>query len=330
VSPDLSYPLLVDERREIAAMAGDYLGKSAADPMAGLDLGWCGIGIDEAHGGSGGSFADLAPIIEAAGASCATTVVGWTTGVLGRLLTETGGPVAEELLPGIAEGRVTAAFPLADPLAAARAVAAGADLVVHGAPRPTLLVLPVPSCDGPRLAAVPAERAALAPLGCVDESRFLHRVSPAGTDLREQPLIGPVGAPDRLRVLVAQVAALDAVGAARKALTATLDYALERHQFGRPIGSFQAYKHRCATAFQLFKLAQSGAFRAAQDGDATLALATACEGIRGCTFVCGDAVQLHGAIGFSWESGLHAYLKRSRSAELIAAAGDELVDALLS
>jgi alkylation response protein AidB-like acyl-CoA dehydrogenase len=209
-------------------------------------------------------------------------------------------------------------------------VEGGGALVVHGAEAPTHLLLPVNTADGAGLALLPAEQAGLEALGCVDESRFLHRAAvtvPTGGDLR---VVGGAGAPDRLRELVAQVAALDAVGATRTALGATVDYALERHQFGRPIGSFQAYKHRCATAFQLFKLAQSGAFRAAQDDDGWLALAAALEGTRACTFVCGDAVQLHGAIGFSWESGLHAYLKRSRSAEIIAAPGAEMVDAILA
>ena len=329
MSVDLSYGGLVDERREIAGMAEDFLGKAASDPMAGLDLGWFGIGIDEKRGGSGGSFADLAPIIEAAGATCAATAVPWSTGVLGRLLVETGGPLSDELLPRIADGTTTVALPLADPAATARTVEADGSLVVHGSRQPTVLLLPVNTEDGPRLALIPAERAGLEAVGCVDESRFLHRsvVSGlAGGDLR---IVGGAGAQDRLRELVAQVAALDAVGAARKALGATLDYSVERHQFGRPIGSFQAYKHRCATAFQLFKLAQSGAFRAAQDDDGRLALASALEGTRACTFVCGDAIQLHGSIGFSWETGLHAYLKRSRSAEIIAAAGEEMVEALL-
>lgn len=330
MSIDLSYGGLLDERRDIAAMAEDFLGKAAADPMAGVELGWFGIGIDERHGGSGGTFADLAPIIEAAGATGAATAAAWTAGVLARLLAETGGSLADELLPRIADGTETVALPLADPAAAARTVDAGGHLIVHGAPDPTVLLVPVTTSEGSRLALLPAQRAGLERLGCVDESRFLHRVDTSGVDAGELRVVGGAGAQDRLREMVAVVAALDAVGAARKALGATVAFSLERHQFGRPIGSFQAYKHRCATAFQLFKLAQSGAFRAAQDDDGRLALAAALHGTRACTFVCGEAVQLHGAIGFSWEYGLHAHLKRSRSAEIIAAAGEEMVDALLA
>jgi hypothetical protein len=238
MSVDLSYGGLTGERRDIAEMAEDYLGKSSADPMAGLDLGWFGIGIDEERGGSGGTFADLAPIIEATGARCAATTVGWTTGVLGRLLVETGGRVADEWLPRIADGSATVALPLADPAVAGRTVAAGGGLVLHGAPDPAVLLLPHAS----RLVLVPADQVDPRPVASVDGSRFLHRVEPSPGSLEADWSVelGGAGAVDRLRVLVAQVAALDAVGATRKALGATLDYALERHQFGRPIGSFQA------------------------------------------------------------------------------------------
>jgi alkylation response protein AidB-like acyl-CoA dehydrogenase len=117
--------------------------------------------------------------------------------------------------------------------------------------------------------------------------------------------------------------AAEAVGGSEDAIGRTVEYSLGRRQFGRPIGSFQAYKHRCADAYQLLRLAQAGAFRAAvsldgSDGDPALIRAAVRRGIPDCTHICGDAVQLHGAIGFSWESGLHSWLKRARSAELIA------------
>jgi alkylation response protein AidB-like acyl-CoA dehydrogenase len=331
---DLGYRGLLGERRDISRIACDYLAKSTTDPTAGLELGWFGIGIDEAHGGSGGHFADLAPIIEAAGARCAASVVGWTTGVLGRLLVHAGGTVAEQLLPGVCDGSLQVALPLADPSATARQVtvaggALHAELIVHGAAEPTGLLLPLTTDDGPVLGLLTSAQIALARVECVDKSRFLHRATISGVELSEVTTVPVAGSHHLLRTLVAQVAALDAVGATRSALSATIDYSLERHQFGRAIGSFQAYKHRCANAYQMFTLAQSGAFRAAQDEDDTLALATALAGIPDCIFVCGDAVQLHGAIGFSWETGLHRYLLRARSAGIIASAGDEVTDALL-
>lgn len=322
---DLSYPGLDPDRREIAAVAEDYLAKHASDPLAGAGLGWFGIGIPEQDGGSGGEFADLAPIIEAAGATCAATAAVWTTGVLGRLLLDEPGPTAEQLLPRIATGELTAALALDGPPGGFTADDAGVsgELTVHGAADPAVLVVPVAGDGRPTLVVVPREAVELEALPSVDPSRHLHRVVLDAVSTADLPRLTAPAVHDRLRLYVGQACALDAAGAARRALAATIAYAAERHQFGRPIGSFQAYKHRCADAYQLLRLAQAGAFRAAlsldgSDGDPALIRAAVRRGIPDCTHICGDAVQLHGAIGFSWESGLHSWLKRARSAELIA------------
>jgi alkylation response protein AidB-like acyl-CoA dehydrogenase len=129
---------------------------------------------------------------------------------------------------------------------------------------------------------------------------------------------------------VGLVAALDAAGAARTALSRTIAYAKERHQFGRPIGSFQAYKHRCADMFIELQLAQSIAFRAAGQIDSPLPLSAALLAPEAAVAVCGDAIQLHGGIGFTWEAGLHVHLKRARSDQIIAACSGATADALLA
>lgn len=112
----------------------------------------------------------------------------------------------------------------------------------------------------------------------------------------------------------------DAAGAARPALARTVEYAQIREQFGRPIGSFKAYKHRSATAFVDLKLAQSVAFRAANsdsfESASRYALASAIEATASATRVCMYAIQLHSGIAYSWESGLHRYLRRSRADEI--------------
>ncbi|HEY6509859.1 MAG TPA: acyl-CoA dehydrogenase family protein, partial [Vicinamibacterales bacterium] len=121
-------------------------------------------------------------------------------------------------------------------------------------------------------------------------------------------------------------------GAARRALDRTLAYSVAREQFGRPIGSFQAYKHRCASAFVELKLAQSLAFRAADeiDTDPAQALAAGLYSTSAAVRVCGEAIQLHGGIGFSWEAGLHALLKRARMDQLLAKGGAATARALLA
>ncbi|MYW28423.1 acyl-CoA dehydrogenase family protein, partial [Streptomyces sp. SID2119] len=98
-------------------------------------------------------------------------------------------------------------------------------------------------------------------------------------------------------------------------LARTVAYVKEREQFGRAIGSFQAVKHRLADLYVRVEAARSAAYHAAWDPAAgPLALAQALEAAR---TVAGEAVQLHGGIGFTWEHEAHLYVKR--------AAGDELL-----
>ncbi|MEE1737535.1 acyl-CoA/acyl-ACP dehydrogenase [Streptomyces sp. BE147] len=114
---------------------------------------------------------------------------------------------------------------------------------------------------------------------------------------------------------VAAVLAAEAVGAAESALDRTVAYAGEREQFGRPIGSFQAVKHRLADLYVQVQAARSAAYYAAWDPAAGgLALAQALEALRVTT---SQAIQLHGGIGFTWEHEAHLYFKRAASDELL-------------
>ncbi|MEU4493031.1 acyl-CoA/acyl-ACP dehydrogenase [Streptomyces sp. NBC_00210] len=115
---------------------------------------------------------------------------------------------------------------------------------------------------------------------------------------------------------VAALLAAEAVGAAASALDRTVEYVGAREQFGRPIGSFQAVKHRLADLYVRIQAARSAAYFAAWDPPEAggLALAQCLEALR---VVAGEAVQLHGGIGFTWEHEAHLYFKR--------AAGDELL-----
>ncbi|MEV5381798.1 acyl-CoA dehydrogenase family protein [Streptomyces sp. NPDC052721] len=118
---------------------------------------------------------------------------------------------------------------------------------------------------------------------------------------------------------VATVLAAEAVGAADSILERTVEYAGQRRQFGRPIGSFQAVKHRLADVYVAVQAARSAAYYAAwaagRGGRAGgLALAQALEALR---HAAAEGIQLHGGIGFTWEHDAHLYFKR--------AAGDELL-----
>jgi alkylation response protein AidB-like acyl-CoA dehydrogenase len=115
--------------------------------------------------------------------------------------------------------------------------------------------------------------------------------------------------------------AADAVGAARRALDMSVEYAKQREQFGRPIGSFQAIKHKLADMYLLVQgaaLAVEGAARALDAGqDASRLVAVAGSYARdAATRVTGDAIQVHGGIGYTWEHDCHRLFKRAKFDEL--------------
>ncbi|MFG2994608.1 acyl-CoA dehydrogenase family protein [Streptomyces sp. NPDC048257] len=151
----------------------------------------------------------------------------------------------------------------------------------------------------------------------LDETRPQARIQ-----LRHAPaeLLGDEGA-DVLGALAATgrtasaVLAAEAVGAAGQALARTVDYVRQREQFGRAIGSFQAVKHRLADLYVQVQAARSAAYYAAWDPDqGGLALAQALEALR---MTAGEAIQLHGGIGFTWEHDAHLYFKRAAADELL-------------
>ncbi|MEU9108554.1 acyl-CoA dehydrogenase family protein [Streptomyces xanthophaeus] len=144
----------------------------------------------------------------------------------------------------------------------------------------------------------------------------------AGIQLRDVPaeLLGEDGA-DVLGALAATgrtacaALAAEAVGAAGQALARTVEYVRQREQFGRPIGSFQAVKHRLADLYVQVQAARSAAYYAAWDPEqGGLALAQALEALR---ITAGEAIQLHGGIGFTWEHDAHLYFKRAAADELL-------------
>ncbi|MCX5074040.1 acyl-CoA/acyl-ACP dehydrogenase [Streptomyces sp. NBC_00513] len=113
----------------------------------------------------------------------------------------------------------------------------------------------------------------------------------------------------------AGVLAAEAVGAADQALARTVDHVRQREQFGRAIGSFQAVKHRLADLYVQVQAARSAAYYAAWDPEqGGLALAQALEALR---ITSGEAIQLHGGIGFTWEHDAHLYFKRAAADELL-------------
>ncbi|MEU1170737.1 acyl-CoA dehydrogenase family protein [Streptomyces microflavus] len=168
------------------------------------------------------------------------------------------------------------------------------------------------------LVSAEAEGLARTRLTSMDETRPLARIELRDAAAR---LLGADDGTDVCGALAdtgsraAAVLAAEAVGAAAGALERTVAYVTEREQFGRAIGSFQAVKHRLADLYVRVEAARSAAYYAAWDPAAgPLALAQALEAAR---IVAGEAVQLHGGIGFTWEHEAHLYVKRAAADELL-------------
>jgi alkylation response protein AidB-like acyl-CoA dehydrogenase len=123
--------------------------------------------------------------------------------------------------------------------------------------------------------------------------------------------------------MAASALAAEQVGGAQRVLNNAVDYAKNRVQFGRPIGSFQAIKHKCADMLLDVESAKSAAYYAAwaaQEDDKELAIAAslAKSFCSEAYFHCAaENIQIHGGIGFTWEHHAHLYFKRAKSSELL-------------
>ncbi len=139
----------------------------------------------------------------------------------------------------------------------------------------------------------------------LDPTRRLARLSPGATSV--------VGSDPGLADIAAVLLAAEQVGAAARCLELTVEYTKQRVQFGRPIGSFQALKHRMADMYVAVQSARAVVGDAVADlTPVSAALARLAASETFCT-VAGEAVQLHGGIAITWEHDMHLYFKRAHS-----------------
>lgn len=126
---------------------------------------------------------------------------------------------------------------------------------------------------------------------------------------------------ERVDIVAAVALSAEAVGAAGRCLDMSVEYAKDRVQFGRPIGSFQAIKHKCAEMLRLTEQSRSATYEAARlvtDGDAAAAVTASVAkayASEACAWVAAENIQVHGGIGFTWEHSAHLYLRRVKSNE---------------
>jgi alkylation response protein AidB-like acyl-CoA dehydrogenase len=300
------------------------------------ELGLAGLLVPEEHGGAGAEFADMAVVLHELGRRVVPLPI-VSGGVLAATaLTDCENPaLATELLPDVASGERGIAVAVGGPDGQLPVAtwgmtwtpdgdgvrldgvtgfvldAAGSDVLLVGATGP----------DGAVLAAVDSSRARIEQLSITDRTRRLGRVVLDAVRVpRERLLTDPGGAGpliDRVQRAGALALAASEVGLAERTTEETAAYARERHQFGRAIGSFQAVKHTCAdmvVAVECARVAVDDAVTAwagaEEDARLTVSIAKAVAG-DAAVAVCGDAVQMHGGIGFTWEHDAHLWLKRA-------------------
>ena len=313
----------------------------------GAELGWPALLVPEAYGGLGLGSVELVALMEEMGAAllCAPFFSSVCLGA-NALLAAASVEQKALLLPAIAEGRTVATLAWGAPGGVwdasgveARVRRAGDGYVLDGSWRYVLdghcadLLILAARAEGSAgdagisLFAVPADTAGISrrALPTMDQTRRLAEITASAARVPSAALLGGDGAegcggPALRQALdhAAVALAAEQVGGAARCLDLSVDYARERVQFGRPIGSFQSIKHKCADMMVAVESARSAAYYAAcvaaEGSDelprvASLAKAACSDAyFRGAA----DAIQIHGGVGFTWEYDVHLYFKRAR------------------
>jgi len=313
----------------------------------GTELGWCCVHIPEAYGGLGLGFVDLAVLLEATGESVLCAPFYSTVALGANTILECGSEAQKEtLLPPIAEGLRTATLAYAEtggqwdgdgvhatatPDGEGFILEGTKSWVVDGHSADLLLVVArapgTSGDDGLSVFALQGDAEGLTrkSLPTMDQTRRLAEIQLSGVHVGSEACLGEPGeaAPGLRRTLDLAAVALAAeqVGGAQKCLDLSVAYAKEREQFGRPIGSFQSLKHKCADMMIAVESARSALYYAAciaDDGsddltsNASLAKAWCSEAYFQCA---AESIQIHGGVGFTWEYEPHLHFKRARASE---------------
>lgn len=348
-----------DEQEELRRIVRQFLDdksdeaavRAQMDTDAGFDeavwtqmaeqLGLQGLAIPEEYGGSGFSFVELIVVLEEMGRSLLCAPYFSTVILAAQTLQHSGDDEAKAAhLPGIAAGETRAALAFSEPNgrwddSGVTATATRSDdgwkingiksYVLDGHTA-DLLIVAARTDAGVSLFALPGNgdgvtRTALSTMDQTRKQAKIEFVDAPAT------LVGTDGAGwevlSKVLDLAAVALAAEQVGGAQRVLDMSVDYAKERIQFGRPIGSFQAIKHKCADMLVEVESAKSAAYYAgwcaAEDNDelpsvASLAKAYCSEAYFHCA---AENIQIHGGIGFTWEHPAHLYFKRAKSSELL-------------
>lgn len=308
------------------------------------DLGWMMVAVPERHGGLGGTVEEAAALQRELGRSLAPIPFLTTALVELSLGRWPEGGLAETLLPRLSAGELIAGIgqigQKLSTLIARRdgeVFLIGGDCrgVLDGAAADLLLVEIVDADGGDGLVLLDRGKGVcIEPQPVADRTRSLVTLTCDDVEVAaERVLFGHDAAlvasklADDARILIAN----DAIGGAEAVFEKTVEYLKTRIQFGKPIGSFQALKHRCANhrvaieaARMLVDRAQSGIQSSInRDIWAGLAKSSACDAYAA---MGADAVQMHGGIGFTWEHDAHLYFKRAALDQFLCGNSAEQLD----
>ncbi|OBJ87145.1 acyl-CoA dehydrogenase family protein [Mycobacterium asiaticum] len=299
-------------------------------------LGLTGLVIPEDLGGQGFTFVELGIVAEELGRCLLPTPFFASAVLAAGLLLNAGDPGAQtRYLPGIGTGSTIATVAVTESSGhwQPESIQAGArtegdrwvldgtkTYVLDGCSADVMLVA-ARTAGGISLFAVEDfDTVARRPLSTLDPTRKQARVEFSATPAR---LIGHEGQgwPVLARTLAlgASVLAAEQVGGAQRCLEMAVDYAKVRKQFGKPIGSFQAIRHKCADIYLDVECARGAAYYALQSAaaladelPAAASLAKACSS-EAYAHAAAANIQIHGGIGFTWEHPAHLYFKRAKS-----------------
>lgn len=313
------------------------------------ELAWTALTIPEQYGGLGMSYLDLHPLMEEMGRALLCSPF-FSTICLGANALLLGGSEEqkERYLPGIAAGETTATLAFAernnrmDPVGVeATHAKSGSGYILRGdksyvldGHTADLLIVAARSegsagAEGVSLFLVTGDTDGLKRswLPTMDQTRRLASVELRDVAVTDDALLGQEGRGwetcERTLDLARIALAAEQVGAAEICLDMSVEYAKVRNQFGRPIGSFQSIKHKCADMLMMIESARSAAFYAsalaAQGNEDLEEAASSAKAYCSDTFFhcAAETIQIHGGIGFTWEHAAHLYFKRAKATEIL-------------
>lgn len=332
---------LTQEQEELRSAVRSVLTQHQAEaawvPLT-EQIGAAGLPVPEEYGGAGGGARDVHVLMEELGGSLSPLpCLGSSVLTVGALLASGDKEACGRLLPGLAEGTSVGTLAWAErgswdqeairaeavPTTGGGHLLTGAKEHVLDWPGVDVLLVPARTAHGVSLFEVAPDATGVRrePVVTMDGTRAQARWALDGAEGR---LLGVDGEGGRylehVRDLACTALAAEQVGAAERCLELTVEYARSRVQFGRPIGSFQAVKHRLADAYVLVESARSAAlgaaFAADEDPGALPRAAAVAKSVCSEAFsaVAGEMIQLHGGIGITWEHDAHRYFKRAHGA----------------